>query len=538
MSSEPRNPNATWHSPNDLSWDSDVDVPQMPPLEDNEDEEEMYLPQGVPPELKETPDPDVDADRDTGIDVDRGAIASSSSRTLEVFQQIARQLFPLLIPLLLGGLSFLLTLPWVLSNRAYLHQNFLLPIALVFLAIMVAQGWLLFITGSNAPTWWLHIVWGTAGFLLVSFIVIFGPATSFFLFLGLLIIGIVLLWQYFHSVPDGRADIVYSFGKYRRTLFPGPNFLLPWEKVEHQLSTLETQWLCPLQRVPISRNEDVQLAVTVSYKLMPEDSHLVLGISDWKATLEEYFLATIQSVANELKPEDLIDPTLNLLSRRTASGNPISSDLALLEDSSTRWDRVNDRLQLCIQDKVARWGVHINSVHVRDITFLPRVSVPTDTDSLMLDVGATRGKASTSTPQLTAQVRPRQAETGTPEKTEKPQPATSSAVPASTPAAAPASAQPAQPSPTSAASAAATPISSKRINEEMMRAMYDAVRDGHIKDPLTIRNLALRFEAIANDHEISKDVDFNAAHAAQQLYRRAGILEAQAKVSANQTTMQ
>lgn len=519
MSSEPRDPNAIWHGPS--APVSNVDLHQMPPLEDNEDEDEddIYPHLRVPLEREEIPGLDLDTDRDTdrvaGIDVDEDDESTPSSRKLEVFQQITHQLSPLLVPLLLGGLSFLLTLPWVLSGRAYLHQNLLLPIALVFLAVMVAQGWLLFIAG-NTPTSWLHIVWGTAGFLLISSIVIFGPATSFFLFLGLLIIGIVLVWQYFHSVPDGRVDIAYSFGKYRRTLFPGPNFLLPWEKVEHQLNTLETQWHSPFQRVPISRNEDVQLAVTVSYKLMPEDAHLVLGISDWKTTLEEYFLATIQAVANELKPEDFIDPTFGSRSRQPVGGNPISNDLALLEDGSTRWDRINDRLLLCIQDKVACWGVHINSVHIRDIMFLPRIPIPTDTDSLMLDVGATRGKASAPTPQLTAEVRPRQAETGTSEKTEKPQPATSTNAPASTPAAA-------------APVPAATSPAPKTINEEMLHGMYDAVRDGRIKDPLTIRNLALRFESIAADPEISKNVDFNAAHAAQQLYRRASILEAQAK---------
>jgi hypothetical protein len=63
------------------------------------------------------------------------------------------------------------------------------------------------------------------------------------------------------------------------------------------------------------------------------------------------------------------------------------------------------------------------------------------------------------------------------------------------------------------------PVSSASI--EMLKDSYEAVRSGRLRDPQTIRDLADRFKALAND----PNIDVDAMKAAQILYHRAWMYE-------------
>src|SRR5207247_7731484 len=63
------------------------------------------------------------------------------------------------------------------------------------------------------------------------------------------------------------------------------------------------------------------------------------------------------------------------------------------------------------------------------------------------------------------------------------------------------------------------PVSAASI--EMLKESYEAVRTGRLRDPHTIRDIAARFEALAND----PNIDVDALKAAQILYHRAWIYE-------------
>ncbi len=55
----------------------------------------------------------------------------------------------------------------------------------------------------------------------------------------------------------------------------------------------------------------------------------------------------------------------------------------------------------------------------------------------------------------------------------------------------------------------------------MLKESYEAVRIGSLRDPHTIRDIAARFEALAND----PNIDVDALKAAQILYHRAWTYE-------------
>ncbi|MDQ2903917.1 MAG: SPFH domain-containing protein [Chloroflexota bacterium] len=408
---------------------------------------------------------------------------------LESFLMLGRQVSPLVAPLLFGGLTFLLTFLPVLQGRAYLSPVGLLPVVLVLVAIAFIYSIMLYYAGANNVLWSLAMIGGFLLFVLAGCFTVFGPLASLILLIGFCLLAFLLVRLYFHPVPEGEAHIVYSVGKYSRTLFPGPNFRLPWESVVEKLDTREVHWSCPPQTMHISRTEDVYLAATIAYQLLPEDAHLVIiQVHNWQETLHKLFVATIQAVVSNFTPNDFMAWSQD-------------AHTQLVADFSSRWDEVNSELVQRMQDHVASWGVQINWVRIHDVTVTPRLPNIVDLDTM-------------ETPPIV-------------EQKEKPAGARVSQKPAPvSPEQAPPA--PVQPMPQAgAARPAATPPVRKIPRQDVLERTYEAVRQGNITDPETIRGIAARFEAIAHDPEASKAINFDAGRAAQTLYQRAELLSSQ-----------
>ncbi|HYX49980.1 MAG TPA: SPFH domain-containing protein, partial [Ktedonobacteraceae bacterium] len=282
------------------------------------------------------------------------------------FSQIVRRFSPVLVPLPFAILIFLFTLPFTLKGQSYLPP---LPLAVLLIALVIMQGTLLYYAGSNDTYWTLFVIIGYALFLVVGTLAIFGFVASLILLIILLIIGAILARRAIIQVPEGYVDMVMMSGKYARTLYPGPNFKMPLEKVGKRLNTKEITWTCPEQVVKISRDEDVKLIASISYKLLPEDAHLAaLQVDNWEAALQKLFVSTLQSVINELSPTDFMNVPQGSHSRTLADINSI--DAATI----TRWDRVNTILAKRVQDQVEKWGVLINYVRIQDVTLIPHLT--------------------------------------------------------------------------------------------------------------------------------------------------------------------
>ena len=520
MSSEWKEPGRTWQKASDLSWEEPFDV-EIPPLPR---EEEAAKTINILESLEEEHETD--------------ELAEGYSTRWEGLRHLSQQMSPVLVPLLFGGLTFLFTLllALVLKNRSYLPVGHLWPIALIFIAIAIAQGMVLYYTDSDNGRWALGLVGGFLLFLLVGCFAIFGLIGMLILLGVLLVVAFLIARLALHKAPEGQSHIVYAFGKYSRTLFPGLNLLMPWESVEYQLDTRETHWVSPEQRVHISRTEDLSLRASISYRLMPEDAHLaVFHVKSWEESLQELFVATIQTVANDLTPQDIIAWAQGLRAQPTSApglsdpggGERMSRGTQWSrhsdaggegEEGASRWKRINDKLFQQMRDRVAPWGVEVKEVHIRDLTLIPHAPSMIDTGPILnpqsADMGTTRGTASASAQPAQAKVYPKK--TGT-DAADRAQPApTEAGRDKSGPYA-----DPPQPAPAEAA-----PSVSKE--DKVLMKLYEAVRSGNITDPETIRNIASRFEAIAKDSEASKKVHFDAARAADNLYRRAEKYEEQA----------
>ena len=252
-----------------------------------------------------------------------------------------------------------------------------------------------------------------------------------------------------------------------------------------------------MQKVPISRSEEVQLAATISYQLMPEDAHLAaLYVRNWEKSLQEFFIATIQAVVGELSPEDIIAWPHASRSRQ-AAGNP---------NDVRGWDRINIILAQRMQDQVAHWGVQIVGVQIRDVALVPHIPLMAEANPPASAQPVMAGVAHSAAQINQAHARPQRAQPSQ-AKPHPPEPPPAPVLPPVVPPA-----------------GAPTPAISK---VDMLTDAYEAVRTGRITDPMTIREIAAHFESIANDPEESQNVDFDAARAARTLLERAALIEEQ-----------
>ncbi len=392
----------------------------------------------------------------------------------------------ILTPLLFAGLTSLIVLPLVATGHAKLPPQTVLPLAIIILAVALAQGVAIYYAGTTNGWWAICTLLGFFLFMLVGCFALYGPITGIVVLLLFTGLSIFLARRYIHPVAEEYVDIVRSFGKYKRTLYPGFNILLPWEQVSHHLNTAQTSWKTPVQRVQMTREEDVVLRGSIDYQLLPEDAYLATNTKNWEADLRDLFVLSIQDVARTFTPEDLIPWPQGLHTY------PTHGSVMPLSEGEPRWEQVNDQVLQRIRDRAVQWGVLVNEVRLYDISLAPHRSSAQD--------------------ETTEPIIPKNTET----------PAPQPVVPQSRPVSQPIAAQPQQArQPVAPQQASANPPLPKGLKEETLRKAYAKVQDGTIKESEAIRNLAAQFEAVANTPELSNTFTFDARRAAINLYAEA-----------------
>ncbi len=501
MSSDGKDAGSTWQGPATPHTNWDQAQEQVPALDD---QEELSPPDRRREEELHRVRPDAIAANVEEDVPDTEAPSRSTFAPLALFKQFGQYITLIVVPLLFGAPTCLFLLPAVLAGRASLPPEGFLPILLVILAITIAQAVAIYYAGTDNGMRVLGTAGGFCLFLLVGCFALFGPLAGFVLLLALIAVAVVLARRSLHPVPEGFVDIVFAGAKYRRTLYPGFNILLPWEKVSTRLNTQEVQWICPAQVVQLSRNDDVMLRAVISYQLLQEDAYLaVTQVKNWEENLRELFMTTLQSVTGDLRPDDF------MAWPRGIRAQPGDDDFT---GSFERRQQINTHLFRLMRDKVAPWGVQINWVSMRDIELTPHGA-----NAIHEQPEPASTPAPAPTPAAKAQSQPAREVKQIPLVEEK------------TPAAArsqtksePAKTQAAQsPKPAEKPAAAQTSAPPNQLKEDVLIQAYRTVQEGHVKDPETIRGIAAKFEMVAQNQEASQTVSFDAQRAALNLYEQA-----------------
>ena len=160
--------------------------------------------------------------------------------------------------------------------------------------------------------------------------------------------GVVLLFLGLKTVQQGNMAVVTVFGKYRRVLNPGLNFLIPFvEQVHKRIST---------------QNRSVELefqAVTIDQANVYFKSMLLFSVMD---SNEE----TIKKVAFKFIDEKNLMQALI----RTIEGN-IRAFVATKKQAEVLSLRreIVDHVKEQIDTVIEEWGYHLHDLQINDITF-------------------------------------------------------------------------------------------------------------------------------------------------------------------------
>ncbi len=155
---------------------------------------------------------------------------------------------------------------------------------------------------------------------------------------GGLIVLLVLLGV--RVVPQGYEFTVERFGRWRATLQPGLNFIVPLvDKIGRRINMMETVLNIPSQSVITRDNAEVEVDAVVFFRVV-DAAKAAYQVDDLQSAIENLSMTNIRTVLGSLEMDEA-------LSEREA---------------------MNRKLLTVIDEATSFWGVQVRRVEIRDIS--------------------------------------------------------------------------------------------------------------------------------------------------------------------------
>jgi len=156
----------------------------------------------------------------------------------------------------------------------------------------------------------------------------------------LLFAVIVTLFAGIKIVSQGEEWVVERLGKFRTTLKPGLNIIVPYiDTVRTKISTRDIILDIPQQEV-ITKDNAVILTNAIAFARVTKPQDAIYGVEDFKLAIQNLIMTTLRSIIGEMK----------------------------LDEALSNRDIIKARLKDQIVDDAADWGVTVKSVEIQDIT--------------------------------------------------------------------------------------------------------------------------------------------------------------------------
>jgi hypothetical protein len=359
-----------------------------------------------------------------------------------------------------------------------------LPLALLYLIGGTLYGVGLYYAPTNNI--WLSILAGGAVLYFIATLgVLTGPLAAIMLIVLLAVPVYMYVRRHLRDIPPQQALVTTLAGGYHRTLTHGAAILIPGERELATVDTNERELTVPVQGVRITDREGegfvARAAATLAYHIPAAQAHLAaLAADTWEGDVNERAAESLRIALGEW-------------GHRLLDGEEIPERFL----ARTVLDDLRPRMR--------PYGVSVLWVNVRDIWLTPESeTIPVSEWEQATNIHPPAGNPSAYESSDNAARRnpaPRAVAT----------PATSAPLPAIEDEA--------------LAPATSAPPESEALDPDALADAYNAVRDGLIADPETIRSIARAFLTVAGNSELAADFPYDAISAAQILLDRAAALE-------------
>jgi regulator of protease activity HflC (stomatin/prohibitin superfamily) len=146
-------------------------------------------------------------------------------------------------------------------------------------------------------------------------------------------------------VPQQRMDIVERLGRYRRTLKPGMNLLIPFvDKVREKVDMREAVQSFPPQPVITSDNLVVSIDTVLYYRVV-DPVRATYEIASFLQAIEQLTVTTLRNVIGSMD----------------------------LERALTSRDEINQHLSSVLDETTGRWGIKVTRVEIKAIEPPPSI---------------------------------------------------------------------------------------------------------------------------------------------------------------------
>ncbi len=168
-------------------------------------------------------------------------------------------------------------------------------------------------------------------------------SVSLIVALLLLVFIVVTVAKGVRLVPQGQEWIVERLGKYRTTLKPGLNFLIPYmDQVSYRLSTKDLILDVQQQEV-ITRDNAVILANALCFAKIVDPAKAAYGVEDYAQAITSLAMTSLRAIIGEME----------------------------LDQALSSRDEIKARLRVSMAEQTVDWGITVKAVEVQELKPTP-----------------------------------------------------------------------------------------------------------------------------------------------------------------------
>lgn len=160
-----------------------------------------------------------------------------------------------------------------------------------------------------------------------------------YVFIALGVFAAITFVKGVNFVPQGYNWVVQRMGKYKKTMTPGLNWVIPFvDEVSYRVTTKDIVLDIPTQEV-ITRDNAVILANAVAYISIISPEKAVYGVENFELAIQTLVQTSLRSIVGEMD----------------------------LDDALSSRDIIKAKLKESIADDISEWGINLKTVEIQDI---------------------------------------------------------------------------------------------------------------------------------------------------------------------------